>query len=272
MADDPTDDTTQDDASAPEGEFVDRRSGKDRRKGGERRRGGRRYRRQKVGEDRRTGADRRGPDRRSGTDRRIYHDPRYKKARPRTKDASAVYSAEEEARVRHILSHVGHRPVCPVCEGSFTLGPVDHRGLESVRQVTCAECGRGTVVTNCLLARVMVLTRVDAVSRLLRAILTAVGHEVVQPPHTGLALSLYRENPPDAVIMDTFALTEMDGQEFIRQLRVESSDPRIIVLAPRPSYRMADPSATARHLGATYILRTPFTREDLFKALKEARR
>jgi hypothetical protein len=34
---------------------------------------------------------------------------------------------------------------------------------------------------------------------------------------------------------------------------------------------LADPSATARHLGATYILRTPFTREDLYKALKEAR-
>jgi DNA-binding response OmpR family regulator len=105
----------------------------------------------------------------------------------------------------------------------------------------------------------------------LNGILAGQGHDVVQPPDVGRALQLYRENPPDAVIMDTFALTEMDGQEFIRELRAGSLDPRIIVLAPKPSYRMPDPSATARHLGATLILRTPFGREELFKALKDAR-
>ena len=270
MADDSQDDSTPDDDSVADGEFIDRRSGKDRRAGGDRRRGGRRHRRQRVGADRRTGTDRRTHERRNGTDRRIYNDPRYRKPRPK-KQAPPVYSTADEAKVKHILSHVGYRAMCPVCEGSFTLGPVDRRGAESVRQVSCVQCGRGTVVTDCLLARVMILTRVEAMSKLLRAILTTAGHEVVQPPHTGVAISLYRENPPDAVIMDTFALTEMDGQEFIRQLRMESSDPRIIVLAPKPTYRLADPSATARHLGATYILRTPFTREDLFKALKEAR-
>jgi len=271
MADDPTDTPAPDDDPPEEGPFIDRRSGHDRRGGGERRHGGRRHRRLRVGEDRRTGSDRRGPERRSGADRRMFNDPRYQKPRKK-REAAPVYSAEDAATVRHILSRIGHRPVCPVCEGAFTLGPVDQRGSESVRQVSCVDCGRGTVVTNCLLARVMILTRVEAVSRLLRAILTAAGHDVVQPAHTGLAITLYRENPPDAVIMDTFALTEMDGQEFIRQLRMESSDPRIIVLAPKPNYRMADPSATARQLGATFILRTPFSRDDLFKALKEARR
>jgi CheY-like chemotaxis protein len=271
MADDPTDAPTPDDDSTKADPFIDRRSGRDRRSGGERRHGGRRYRRLRVGEDRRTGSDRRGPDRRSGTDRRIYNDPRYHK--PRTKrEAPPGYSAEDAAKVRHILSHVGHRPVCPVCEGAFTLGPADYRGADSVRHVSCADCGRGTVVTNCLLARVMIFTRVEAMSKLLRAVLMTAGHDVVQPPHTGLAITVYRENPPDAVIMDTFALTEMDGQEFIRQLRMESADARIIVLAPKPNYRMADPSATARHLGATCILRTPFTRDDLLKAVKEARR
>jgi CheY-like chemotaxis protein len=269
MAETPTDDTPQDDGSAAD-EFIDRRSGKDRRAQGERRHGGRRHRPKPVGHDRRSGKDRRERERRSGVDRRIYNDPRYKKPRQK-KEAPPVYSAEDDAKLKHALTHVGHRPVCPVCGGAFTLGPVDRRGSDSVRQVTCADCGRGTVVTNCLLARVMVLTRVEAMSTLLVGILNGVGHDVVQPPHTGLALQLYRENPPDVVIMDTFALTEMDGQDFIRQLRAESSDPRIIVLAPKPSYRMPDPSATARHLGATYILRTPFTRDDLLKALKEAR-
>lgn len=269
MADVPQDDPTQDE-DPPADEFVDRRSGKDRRREGDRRRGGRRHRRRKVGTDRRSGRDRRVVERRDGTDRRIFNDPRYKKPREK-RQAPPVYSSDDDTKVKHALSHVGYRPVCPVCGGAFTLGPLDRRGAETVRQVSCADCGRGTVVTNCLLVRVMVLTRVAAMSKLLHGILTTAGHEVIRPPHTRVAIELYRENPPDAVIMDTFALTEMDGQEFIRQLRTESSDPRIIVLAPKPSYRMPDPSATARHLGASYILRTPFTREDLFTALKAVR-
>lgn len=264
----PPDDPENGDATPDE--FIDRRSGKDRRREAERRHGGRRHRRQPVGKDRRSGTDRRSIERRSGLDRRIYNDPRYKKLQIK-RDAPSVYSTEDDARVKHILSHIGFRPDCPVCGGSFTLGPLDRRGSDTVRQVTCASCGRGTVVTNCLLVRVMVLTQVPALVKLLHTTLTGMGHEVVQPPNVRSAIRLYRENPADAVIVDTYALTEMDGQEFIRQLKMELPEPRIIVLAPRPSYRAPDPSATARHLGATQILRMPFSREDLLKAVKDAR-
>lgn len=200
----------------------------------------------------------------------FFSDPRYKKAR-RKKAAPSVYSEADAAQVQHILSRIGHKPVCPVCEGTFTLGPVDKRGWEAVRQVACADCGRSTVVSNCVLARVMVVTRIEAVSQMLRTILTSVGHEVIEPPHTGAALDIYRENAADVVVMDTYALAEMAGQEFIRQLCNEFSDPRVLVLAARSSYRTADPSATAMQLGATLILRTPFSREELFQAVKEAR-
>jgi CheY-like chemotaxis protein len=223
-----------------------------------------------TAKERRSGRDRRTRERRSGLERRIFNDPRYKKPRPKT-DAPPVYSADQVAQVQRALSRPGYGTRCPICDGAFTLGPVDHRGTESVRQVSCADCGRSTVVTNCLLARIMVLSRIDAIRALLRGVLTGAGHEVLEPPHTGAALQLYRENPADVVIVDTDALTEMGGQEFIRQLRAESWDPRVLVLAARSSYRLADPSATARQLGATHILRMPFTREDLLRALKEVR-
>lgn len=251
-------------------DFVDRRSGQQRRSGGDRRRGGRRHRRHAIEYERRGGKDRRKGQRRQLPDRRIFSDPRYKKAR-RKKAAPSVYSEADAAQVQHILSRIGHKPVCPVCEGTFSLGPVDKRGWEAVRQVACADCGRSTVVSNCVLARVMVVTRIEAVSQMLRTILTSVGHEVIEPPHTGAALDIYRENAADVVVMDTYALAEMAGQEFIRQLCNEFSDPRVLVLAARSSYRTADPSATAMQLGATLILRTPFSREELFQAVKEAR-
>lgn len=264
-----TDDPTGEDQPG-EQEFIDRRSGKDRRAENERRHAGRRHRRLDVEDDRRTGKDRRGRPRRRGMDRRVFQDPRYKKPRPKD-EAPPVYTMRQAAQVQHALSRAGHAPTCPACDGSFTLGPVDRRGEDTVRQVSCASCGRSTVVTNCTLARIMVLTRVEAMSRVLIATLTGIGHEVLHPPNAGHALDLYRENPADVVILDAFALKEMEGQEFIRRLRMEFADPRVIAAAPRVSYGMADPLAMATQLGATHIVRMPFSREELLRVIKEAR-
>jgi CheY-like chemotaxis protein len=203
-------------------------------------------------------------------DRRIYNDPRYKKPRVK-REAPSVYSTEDAAQVQHMLSRLGHRPQCPVCQGRFTLGPVDRRGIESVRQVWCADCGRGTVVTDCVLARVMILTLIDAVRTLLRVTLDGAGHEVVEPPHAKDAMEVYREHPADVVIIDASALGEAGGREFIRLLRHEVDDPRIIVLAGRPGYGQADPSVAARQLGATRVVRMPCSREDLLVAVREVR-
>ena len=265
MTHDPTDEPPTGDE-----EFIDRRSGKDRRAEDERRHAGRRHRRREVDEDRRTGKDRREGQRRSGMDRRIFQDPRYRKPRPKD-DAPPVYSTEQAARVQQMLARTGSAVTCPVCDGSFTLGPLDRRGADTVRQVSCANCGRSTVVKNAAVARVMVLTRVAVMSRVLRATLVGAGHEVVQPPHVGPALESYRENPADVVIVDTYALAEMGGQEFIRRLRTEFPDPRILVVAPRVSFGTADPSATAVQLGATNVVRPPFSRDELLRAVKEAR-
>jgi CheY-like chemotaxis protein len=256
------------DAPSGEDEFFDRRTGADRRAGKERRHGGRRHRRVDVNDDRRRGEERRAGDRRVPGDRRRVTDPRYTKRRRKPKGSR--YSAGDVGHVQHVLTHIGAVAACPVCAGRFTLGPVDRRGRDTVRQVSCAECGRGLVVTNCVLARVMVLTRVAPVRDALRAILTGAGHEVVEPPHAGAALDVYRDNPADVVFLDAFSLAEVDGQEFIRRLHHEFSDARIVVLAPRPSYRMADRSATALRLGATRVVRTPFTTDDILRALRAA--
>jgi CheY-like chemotaxis protein len=269
MPDEPTDNDRPDkDRPDTEHEFYDRRSGEDRRSKGERRTTGRRYSRKDVDEDRRSGDDRRsGAPRRRMRDRRRYVDHRYKKHR--SSDSRPIYSIDDTARVQRMLSRLGFGVTCPVCEGPFTLGPVDVRGTDTVRQVTCANCGRGTVVTNCILMRVMVVTRILAVRQPLRAILGGAGHEVLEPPHTGAALEIHHENPADVIIIDAFALLQMDGQEFIRVVRHEDPGLRIVVLAPRPSYGMKDPSAVARQLGASHIVRTPFSPQDILRALKD---
>lgn len=260
-------------ADGPDGppgddEFAERRAGRDRRKGLERRTGGRRHQQMDASAERRSGTDRRSASRRKVKDRRKANDPRYKK-RPRK--TGSVYTAAEITKVQHMLSRAGPRSRCPSCDGPFTLGPIDRRKKESVRQVWCVDCGRGCVVTNCVLARVMVLANMDQLRQLLRSMLTVAGHELIEPPSPTAALEAYRDNPADVVIIGPVMLKESQGQDFMRQLRMEFHDARTIVIAQRPSYRAADPSATAVQLGATRVLRMPFTREDLLLALKEAR-
>jgi CheY-like chemotaxis protein len=252
-----------------EGEFVDRRSGANRRSGRERRQGGRRHRRLGVEEDRRKGADRRKATRRVVRDRRRKADPRY--TRPRRQAPGDEYSPVDVATVQRQLSQVGGRVTCPVCRGSFALGRIERRGRDTARAVWCVDCGRSTVVTNCLLSRVMVITGIGPLRQMLQTILRGAGHEVVEPRNTRLALDGYRENPADLVLLDAFALEQMDGQEFIRRLRMEFRESRVIVLAPRPNYRAADPSAAAEGLGASGVLRMPFTRDELLRVVKEAR-
>jgi CheY-like chemotaxis protein len=263
-------DQTEDDRPLGEEQFVDRRSGVDRRVVDDRRHAGRRHRRVDVDDDRRSGGDRRQGNRRSGVDRRVFSDPRYKKPKARVA-APSVYSSQDAARVQQMLSRAGRQPRCPVCDGVFTFGPADRRGTETVRQVSCVSCGRGTVVRNCVFSRVMVVTTTQAMSVMLRGALAGAGHDVAQPPRTSLALDLYRENPPDVVVIDSLALAEMDGREFIRRLRHEFPDPRVLVVAPRPSLGRADPSAAAIGLGATQVLRTPFGRDDLLRAIRDIR-
>jgi CheY-like chemotaxis protein len=265
MADHP-----EDERPTGEEEFIDRRSGVDRRAQDDRRHGGRRHRRAPVDDDRRSGSDRRRQSRRSGVDRRVFNDPRYQKPKPKVV-APSVYSTRDAARVQQIVSRVGQPARCPLCDGFFTFGPTDRRGTDVVRQVSCVSCGRGTVVRNSALARVMVVSRVDAISLMLRGALSGAGHEVVQPPTAAAALELYRENPPDVVVIEATVLTGTDGRGFIRHLRQEFPDPSIVVVAPRPSLGRADASAAAVGLGATHVLRTPFSRDDLLRVIRDAR-
>lgn len=250
-------------------EFYDRRSGTDRRGGRDRRRAGRRRQPEPVDVERRSGKDRRKGPRRRVKDRRRLVDPRYKKKR-RDRE-SLQYSADDIAAVRHMLSHAGHGTTCPVCEGPFTLGPVTRRAGRSERPVWCSVCGRATVVTDCVLVRVMILTRIDGLRDALQTVLTDRGHDVLTPRDTGTALAVYEENPADAVLMDALSLEQMDGLEFIRRLREQFADPYIVIIAPRVSHHVADPSAAATRLGASRVVRTPFTREEILQAVNEAR-
>ena len=151
------------------------------------------------------------------------------------------------------------------------MGPARRRGSDVVRQVRCVSCGKMTTVTNPRTARVLVVAQRDVVRDAVRTVLAAAGHEVVQVADAGVALWVYGKSQVDVVFIDLHAPGKMDAGDFIRLLKREHSDARVVAMSARRSYGLSDPAALAKQLGATASLRVPCSRTDMLEVLEEAR-
>lgn len=221
-----------------------------------------------FGAERRTGADRRGGLRRVVEERRISSGRRHGRRRRNT---PTPYTGGEMAKLRE-QAQGRQRLTCPVCGSSFTLGPAHRRGAEAARRVTCLGCGRAAAIPDTRAARVLVVAQSDVVRSALAAMLAAAGHEVVEAADAGVGLAAYRTIPADVVFLDVLAAGRMDATDFLRRLRREYADARVVAIAGRPSFAGVDPLSVARALGATRTMRLPFAREQVLQAVEEARR
>jgi two-component system KDP operon response regulator KdpE len=132
-------------------------------------------------------------------------------------------------------------------------------------------CGRTAVVTNSRAARVLVIEQKDVVRETLRAILAGAGHDVVEAADASVGLAAYELAPPDLVFIDVMGSGRMDAADFVRRLRQEFPDARIVAMAGRPSYGVMDPLALTRQLGAIGAIRMPFSREEVLRVVESAR-
>ena len=231
-------------------------------------------------EDRRSGAERRksgakGPsERRSGNQRRASDDRRAATARRhgrRRRETSEQYTAREIEELRRRFVRPG--PVeCPSCEGAFTMAAGRRRGDQVARRVACLGCGRAAVVPHSLVARVIVVDRVGERREGLRAVLAKAGHEVIETDEAGVALRAYRTTPADVVLLNVAATGRMDASDFLRRLRRDYPEARVVAVGARGSQVGPDPLATLHSLGAVRTLRIPATPEALLKSVDEARR
>lgn len=221
-----------------------------------------------IRRDRRRSGNRRERQRRQVDDRRNVFDRRYVRRRCET---PSPYTVEEAARVQRMFTVPGQHARCPACEGRFTLGRSHRRRDDTVRPIRCVDCNRSAIVTNCKMARIMVIERMDLVRDMVRTVLTSAGHEVVETPDAAAGLQLYRDNPADVVFINVLVAGKIDGGEFIRQLRKEFPDARVVAMSSRSTYGTADPLLVAQHLGAVRTMRIPVSRAEMLQVVEEAR-
>ena len=117
-------------------------------------------------------------------------------------------------------------------------------------------------------ARVLLVAGEPAVRGGLRRVLAAAGHDVIEAHegHAGLAFS--GETPADAVVVNLH-LPDMDGVEFIRQLRHCSPDSKVVAIGGRRPHGAPDPLAIATRISDVRGLRWPFAPDGLLDAVTE---
>jgi len=114
--------------------------------------------------------------------------------------------------------------------------------------------------------RVLVVDDEPAIRRLLRASLSAEGHQIEEAADGQSALSLLGRNAIDVLVLD-LGMPGMDGFEVIRQLREQGSSLPIIVLSSR-----ADEAGKVRALdmGADDFVTKPFGMDELLARIRAA--
>ena len=102
----------------------------------------------------------------------------------------------------------------------------------------------------------------------LREILEAAGHRVVEAPDGEAGVRLYRERLPDLVTTNIY-MPEKDGIETIKELKQDFPDAKIIAISGSDLKGRFSLLSVAREFGAQRALSKPFARDEILKAVNE---
>lgn len=105
------------------------------------------------------------------------------------------------------------------------------------------------------------------ISAFIQTILETNGYQVLTAERCRQGLLVFASHMPDLVVLD-LGLPDLDGEEFIRQVRTDSTTP-IIVLSARTEER---DKVAALDLGANDYITKPFGTEELLARVRAALR
>jgi len=119
------------------------------------------------------------------------------------------------------------------------------------------------------MARVLVIDDDEEQRALMRAMLTGVGHEVVEAADGAEGLDLVARYAPNLVLTD-INMPGVDGHEVISSLKVASPNTPIIAVSGGSEIAKDELLLKAVHLGAVEVIMKPFAFEQLAGAVHRA--
>jgi CheY-like chemotaxis protein len=122
------------------------------------------------------------------------------------------------------------------------------------------------------LARILLIDDEAAGRELLREVLEAEGHEVIEAGDGQLGSRLYRQQPTDLIITDIY-MPNQEGLETIRELKRDFPDVKFIAMSGGSGGVVeVDVLRIAEKLGAVRTLSKPFGLTELVDAVEAALR
>jgi DNA-binding NtrC family response regulator len=119
------------------------------------------------------------------------------------------------------------------------------------------------------MARILVVDDEAPIRRLLREVLAAEGHEIIEAIHGDEALRLHQAMPADLVITDIL-MPEKDGLEVITQLRRESAHLKVIAISGGGKFHQMEVLQMAKPLGTFATLCKPFEINRMLEIVRRA--
>ena len=121
------------------------------------------------------------------------------------------------------------------------------------------------------LRRLLVVDDNEDMRQSMKRLLEHFGYEVRVAQNGRRALEMQQQSHSDVLISDIF-MPDTDGLETIKQFREAFPATRIIAMSGGGASLEADYLSTASVVGADAILRKPFSKESLLKALEDLAR
>jgi DNA-binding response OmpR family regulator len=118
------------------------------------------------------------------------------------------------------------------------------------------------------MARILVVDDDEMLRRAVRQVLESAGYDVIEAPDGEAGLRLCREHGADLVVVDIF-MPERDGLEFIRALRAEAPQAKIVAMSGGGRFGMIEVLGDAAVFGAARIFAKPFESRELLSAVGE---
>ena len=106
--------------------------------------------------------------------------------------------------------------------------------------------------------KILVVEDQDSIRRMIEALVTGRGHDVVGVANGAKALEAAMHDPPDIVLLDLNLPGAYDGFEVCRRLRMDPTT-RTVPVVIISALDDADSRAKATHAGATAFYSKPFS-------------
>ena len=115
--------------------------------------------------------------------------------------------------------------------------------------------------------RILLVDDDDLLRRMLRLTLEKMGHEIVEARNGKEAVSLFKQAPPDLVLLDLI-MPEQEGLETIEQLKSLHPGVKIIAMSGGGFARATDYLKIAKLMGANHVLSKPFSSEQMARSIE----